>query len=238
MIRIAVCDDEQRIREKLRSYIDKYAKNKFIKIHVDTYENGKALVLAFEKQYDIIFLDVEMPELNGLETAERIRKQDNLVSIFFLTCHEKYAYQSYSVEANGYQTKPVSYDNFKMLMDKSLIRIQEKQGKILLEGKGTVRMVLKSSIVYISYFNHKLTYHLIDGETIDECGSIKKFLSNDTENLFFQIHKSYIINMIWIEKCKNQEVYLKGMKECLSVSRHRWTEFYDQYLRYCRDKLK
>lgn len=238
MIQIAVCDDELAVRVLIQEYLSRYAKEKNLELHTDFFENGEALILTFGKQYDLIILDVEMPGMDGIKVAEKIREQDKLVIITFLTLYEKYAYRSYLVEASGYQTKPVEYESFRSELEKYLRLIRNNQEKILVENKGKTYSITKNSIVYISYFNHCLTCHLMDGDTINIKGSLKNFMKNDTEHNFCQIHKSYIVNRIWIEKCVNKEVYLKGIPGSLAVSKHRWKSFYEQYLIFCRDKLK
>lgn len=115
-IEIAICDDEQVYIDRMVKYIGVYSEECEMDINITSYNSGKVLLEDVEKdtsKYDIIFLDVEMPDIDGVDTARGIRKVTEDVIICFVTSFEKYAIQAYGVEALAYVIKPVAYSELK-----------------------------------------------------------------------------------------------------------------------------
>ena len=99
MIRIAIVEDEQLFREKILRYLHRYEEKNKQSFSIKTFENGMQFLTDYRPEYDIIFMDIEMPYLSGMETAKRIRKVDSRTAIAFITNMANYAVQGYEVEA-------------------------------------------------------------------------------------------------------------------------------------------
>ena len=105
-MRIAVCDDEERFRQDIRKHID--ALYGSLDVVVDSFSGGKQLIDAFQiRPYDMVFLDIEMPEMDGITLAKKLRSISENIYIVFLTGHVEYALEGYEVNALRYLTKPV-----------------------------------------------------------------------------------------------------------------------------------
>lgn len=134
LFKIAVCDDELSEIKKICDFITRFSFESEIEFIVDRYTNGKSLIKAYNaktEKYDIIFLDVEMPELNGIETAQLIREfPDRNVLIVFITSYPEYMQDSFDVQAFQYLTKPISYHLFKEKFQKIIGYINELQTNI------------------------------------------------------------------------------------------------------------
>ena len=105
-MRIAVCDDEEKFRDQAKSMIDKISGS--LDIVVDTYSNGYKLLEVFDRNpYDVLFLDIEMPAMDGITLAKKLRENSDKIYIIFLTGHVEYAVEGYEVNALRYLTKPV-----------------------------------------------------------------------------------------------------------------------------------
>lgn len=160
MFHIAVCDDEKKYCEEMQQKIYQYAEKNNCEICVDCYYNGEALWLAYEKQYDILILDVEMTGIDGVHLAENIRKTDEEVVIIFSTSHRQYALDGYRVEASGYIVKPFSEETVGRELEKAFRRIRESSYDLAVSFNGEVTMIAMSQLLYVEVYRHKLIYHL------------------------------------------------------------------------------
>ena len=120
MYNIAICDDEQDFVEELQEMIESYARETKTEIRTTTFKNGLELIDRNKIELDLIFLDIQMDMMNGLEAAKRIRQKDGKVSIIFLTSLTKYALAGYEYRAWNYIIKPITYVRLKNELDKRL----------------------------------------------------------------------------------------------------------------------
>ena len=104
-IKIALCDDQEQYIDMLMKHVERYGNEVDTEFNITVYNSGRKLIDDIKtdsKMYDIVFLDVEMPEINGLKIAEAIRQMSEDIVLFFVTGHEQYAREAYQVEALGY----------------------------------------------------------------------------------------------------------------------------------------
>ena len=174
-MRIAIVDDEREMRDKIIDFLERYQKENAVYVEVENFESGKCFLEEFNKNqsddlegkgaYDLILLDVEMPGIDGIETARRIRKVDKDVIIMFITNMAQYAIHGYSVEAIDYVLKPITYEDFKMKINKASRFIERNtQHQIMLnttEGKVPVAI---ADIYYIEVVRHYLHYYTSHGK--------------------------------------------------------------------------
>ena len=114
-MRIAVCDDEERFRLDIKKHIDKIYNS--LDVVVDCFSGGKELIASFEaRPYDLVFLDIEMPEMDGITLAKKLRDMNDKIYIVFLTGHVEYALEGYEVNALRYLTKPIQDDKLKEVL--------------------------------------------------------------------------------------------------------------------------
>ena len=121
-MRIAIVEDEQQQRELLRDYVCQYARDTGAHHTVELFGSGEELLERYSPQYDIILLDIEMPGLNGMETAERIRARDADVVLMFVTNMAQYAVGGYAVGALDFVLKPVNYNTFSLRFARAVKR--------------------------------------------------------------------------------------------------------------------
>lgn len=133
MLKVAICDDNEDFINKMESYLRRFANENTIKLKVNHFFYGQELVMTFiRKKYDIIFLDVKMPEMDGFETAEKIRKKDDEVSLVFCSMFYSVPNVQKCIElgAKDFLKKPVSYKKVEQHLNKvynrKLISSEEK----------------------------------------------------------------------------------------------------------------
>ena len=118
MLKIAICDDESTFLDNIEMFVKKYEKERGTQIFLKKYLSGLDLEDSLNLKFDIVFLDINMPGINGMELAKGIRKKDEHTIIMFLTSLKEYVFEGYQVEASGYLTKPISYKRFSSELDR------------------------------------------------------------------------------------------------------------------------
>lgn len=138
--KIAVCDDSCDFKEILVEFINNILEKNNINCNVSTFCSGYDIIEACgEEEYDIIFLDMEMPGLNGIETGLRIREISNDAIIFYITSHKEFAYESYQVRAKNYLLKPLDINLLENAILEGFEEINEKKKKVeFLDVKDTM----------------------------------------------------------------------------------------------------
>ena len=126
MLRIAVVDDELAMREQLCGYVRQYAEENHLAVEVVPFADGAAIAMPYQTGFDIIMLDVDMPLLGGMPTAERIREEDKNVVLMFITNMAQCAIHGYEVDALDFVVKPVSYAPFSMRLARAVKRARRR----------------------------------------------------------------------------------------------------------------
>ncbi len=225
-INIAVCDDSKDYSEIVTNFILNVISNR-VDCNVSTFNSGNHLVQAFEEnKYDIIFLDMEMPDINGIDTGKKIREVSNNAIIFYLTSHKKYAFESYSVGARDYLLKPVSYATIeKVLVD----CIKELEGNFkyldVKDIKGIVHRIPIDNITHIlrKKADRKLHIYTLDKKEIIVSQSLESVEKSFLHNInIVRSSKSCLINLDSVREInKNIITFINDSEEeasrrCLS----------------------
>ncbi len=237
MIKIAICDDIPREAEKMEKWVTRFSKENKREFLIDIYESGEELLLHYGGQYDILILDIVLKGVNGVRLASHIRKYDQKVLILFSTRSPDYAFESFKADPSGYLLKSQSYEIFSDIFKKTLNRLSKRKCPILICTQGIKQYVELGSIVYVEYFEHKLEIHFMNGSTQIMKGTIKNFKGQDENGVLMHIHKNCLINKMWVEQCGGRKIYLKGIEKPFDVSRPKWKEIEQEYLRYCKERL-
>ncbi len=163
MIRIAIVEDEKENRRLLREYLDRFAAEKGEKLSVTEFIDGVQIAFDHTGEFDLIFLDIEMPGMNGMDAAEKLREKDENVMLIFVTNMAQYALKGYEVQAFDYVLKPLSYKSFSVKFGRALKEIKSRGAggrQIALQNKDGLHRVNISEIRYVEVMNHDLIYHL------------------------------------------------------------------------------
>ncbi len=230
-MQIAICDDEKNIRELIASKIAKqYPSAKII-----LFNSGEELLLS-DKCIDILFLDIQMPHRNGMETARELRKKDKNMIIIFVTAVEEYVFQAFDVGAFHYIVKPIDDVKFKDVLHRVVAEWTSKKAakkepeeKYLMINNGGVHIkVTIDDIVYAEVFNRKVVIHKLN-ETIEYYGKMSELeaLAGDS---FFRPHRAYLINFKYVEKYDATTIYLE--KGTALMAKQKYPEFVKKYMKY------
>lgn len=232
-LNIIVCDDEKIFREQVRTQVEQF----FGKLDCNCleYSDGTAVIEAFQNgiPMDVVFLDIEMPKLEGIATAKQLRTLGCEALILFLTNHIEMAMDGYEVAAFRFLAKPI----VKEKLDKALADLKEElleKKKMVIHFDGEDVVIVLDDIVYIEAMNNYISIVLEQGEY-----TIRKKLSNMENELseltdkFFRIHRGYLVNLAHVKKYHGKEVVLTG-DVTLPISRGSLNEFKERLFAYVR----
>ena len=209
-MRIAICDDEKDIRELIANKVEK----QYPDAEIIFFQSGEELLLV-DESIDILFLDIQMSGIDGMETARELRKKDKKVILIFVTAVEEYVFQAFDVGAFNYIVKPIDDGKFSDVLHRAVDEwssqnINEKEPEeryVLINNSGVHTKVILDEIVYAEVFNRKVVIHKLDWE-IEYYGKM-----SDLESLagdsFFRSHRAYLINFKYVEKYDATTIYLE-----------------------------
>lgn len=236
MFRIAVCDDEAYFRnceEKLiREYMGKWG----YVCQVDLYASGKELLDKADAEflYDILFLDISMEELDGLQTAERIRKLSETVCIVFVTAYITYALEGYKVGAVRYLLKEEDSleSSLKECLDTIMERLNKEEAMCEFEFQGGKKRMKADAVLYVESRLHKVHFYVAeDGvkeySRYDRLDEVEKELR---QYGFCRVHQSFLVNMKHAKSVERYKVTLENGAE-VSISKKYYKDVEKEYIR-------
>lgn len=223
MYRIALVDDEKKFTDQLEEYIKQYQSENTVEFQVSVFHSSTDFLSGFEKEYDLILLDVEMPGLNGMELAHKIRETDEQVVLMFITNMAQYAIHGYSVGALDFVTKPLNYYTFAMKLTRALKRVPKKESSsLLLTMADGVKRIEIRQIYYLEVQNRLLHYYTDEGEFV-----VRGTLQSAEEKLkgypFEKCNHWYLVNLMHVKEVR-KNIAVVGSHE-LEISRRNKTAF-------------
>lgn len=206
-MRIAVCDDERQYCEQMRLTIEKMYQS--LDVIVDTYQTGRELLHQFAtRKYDVIFLDIEMPGIDGISLARKLREIDEELRLVFLTSHVEYALKGYEVQALRYLTKPVQEDKLIEVLSYVMEQIRN-QKKIWIKTEAGEERVSVSAILYLEAQNQNILICTAEHSYVVRY-NLRDYERELRESGFFRIHRGYLVSLGKITAVRKNEVILEG----------------------------
>lgn len=231
MYRIAVVEDEQQYRDEVCQYIEQYATEHQLKFDVTTYTDGQEIVDDVQKHYDIIFFDIEMTQLNGMDAAKVIRKRDVNVVMVFITNMAQYAIEGYEVGALDFVLKPIDYYGFSFRLARALGRVQKKQGNLefAINTPGGIKKLNSNDIYYIEIENRFLVYHTAEGD-FSQRGTLQSAEEMFQDYHFVKCNHWYLVNLKYVTEIEENIVHVAGSR--LEISRRNRAHFLKEVTEY------
>lgn len=234
-MRIAICDDEKGIREKIKSLVEKQSTD----CHVESFCEGGELLEAAkspDKGFDIVFLDIQMRGMNGIETARALRKQDDMAVLIFVTAIKEYVFEAFDVSAFHYLIKPIEEQKFMEVFDRAVREVKRHKngaGKRIFVRTGKRSLTLRpDSILYIENKAKKLEIH-----TTAEVIEIYAAMSGLEKELgagFYRCHRGYLVNMAYIAEYSKDSITLSN-GDSIYLAKEKYNAFVKTYMRYLRN---
>lgn len=236
MFRIAIVDDDKKQSEEFEGYIRRYAAETRQPVEAQVFADGMDFISDYKGGFDLILMDIAMPHMDGLEAAHRLRERDANVCLIFVTSLAQCAIKGYEVSAFDFLVKPVSYDLFKIKLDKVLAYLGGRKNAVFaVHSAGFMRMVPLADIKYVESIKHYLYFHIAEGrspggEELKMRGSLGDIKPLFSANNFVEINRSLLVNLAYVEGYAPAEVTVSG--EALPLSRLYKADFLNALTRY------
>ena len=242
MITIAVCDDEKVLLDTVSRTVKSEFEDAGININLTPYQNGNDLLKKHsEKPFNILFLDISMPAINGFEVAKKARELNRDVFIIFVTSNDELVYESFSYQPFYFVKKNTETglrNDVAVVVRKLISHMRQYEGVLLEISPGRKSTVLYRDIMYIKSDKHYLEYYMSDKSVARQRGTMSDVEQSPAEHGFIKIHKRNLVNMNYIKYIDNRmlEVVLKNNTK-LEMSRNCKTETEERYIKFMRSLI-
>lgn len=217
MVRIAIVEDSENERAKIRECLSDYERNSGVIFDLQEFSNGLDFLESYTPEYDLVFMDIEMPGLNGMETAKELRKIDFSVLLIFITNLAQYAISGYEVDALDFILKPINRYSFAIKLKRALSRVSKKtEDYMSVKTDGETRAVRISSILWIDVNGHYVVYHTAEGD-FTEYTTLKEAAAKVNRGAFALVNRSCLVNLRRVEAIARDNVSIGSVK--LDISR-------------------
>lgn len=236
LYRIAICDDELSQITIVEDYLTRFSIKTDTEFHIERFSSGNELLKKYYNEkspFDLVFMDMEMPGRNGIETAEEIRKiPDRNVIIAFITSYPEYMQDSFDVQVSQYLTKPISYELFEQKLEKMLAYIGELETNITVISQKNGEIILHlDDIVCIESEKRTGVVITTNKDEITIKGKLAYFEKELADKYFISIHRTCLANMKYIRKFNADSLEFSTGKT-VSVSRRRLSEIKEAFSKY------
>lgn len=239
MIKVAFCDDDKSVLNELESLLDQYRTKHNQEIEYTVFFNSLELLAEIEKgvRYDILFLDIILPNENGISIAKEIRQYDSVVKIIFLTSSAEFAVQSYTVNAYFYQMKPIREEEFFSLMDSVINECRkEHQYSLILRCKSGITRIDLNGLAYCEVYGRTLLFHMENGGVLEGTGSMDNLYKQLLQyKNFIRPHRAYVVNMKYIRNISGKAITMENLVE-IPIPHGKYSEIKNSYLAYAFER--
>lgn len=234
---IAVCDDEKIFREEIIGALYDYFGK--LEINCKEYENGASLLAAFEQGEDIqaLFLDIEMPEIDGMATANMLRARGFEAPIIFLTSHTEMAMEGYEVAAFRFLGKPANPEKLEKTLRDLKEELCEKK-KLIIRSEGEDVILVLDDICYVEAQNNSVLIKTTAKDYVirRKIADLEKEMGELSDD-FFRVHRGYIVNFAHVKKHVGTDIVLDS-GETIPLSRSLVNEFKQRLFAYVRGSVR
>ena len=231
MYNILICDDDKNILEQLQKYIMEFFKSRKLKSpEICCYNSGEAL-LSDAGSKDIVFLDIEMPGMNGIYVGNELKKANKNVIIFVVTSYSEFLDEAMRFHVFRYLSKPLDKQRFFRNMKDALAYYNSITTKIPVETKQGVYSFPASQIITIEAQGRKVIVHTTR-QDFDSIHNMDYWLEQLPKNSFFQTHRSFIVNFEHIVDFDHSTIHLSNQQIAAYLTRRKYSSFKNAYLLY------
>lgn len=219
---IAIVDDDENAAANLIDYFHQYTAQTEIKFNIKHFTDAEKFISSYRNsEYAIVFMDIDLPGINGIEAAHQLRYKDNSVVLLFITRMAQYAHKGYEVDALDYIVKPLRYADFCLKMKKAInvARSREAHTFLFPTGNGVI-CFSTDKIMFVEVMGHQLRFQLVDGE-IEARGTLSEIEKRLEGCGFLRCNNCYLVNTRFINSVEGYDVDVGGHILKISHPRHR-----------------
>ena len=232
MLRFILCDDDELQLDEIAGFIRQWADTNKINVEISQFTSGKAVLEQFQPQRnDIVICDIMMPDMDGLTLANSLRSLRPDFHIIFMSSSKDFALQAYDAHPYGYLVKPCSYEAFSGLLGNLMQKVRMHTLSVY-SGHETYKLPI-TDISFVEATNRQTVFNMKDGRSIatrDTLASIQDMLLKYPA--FFKPHRSYIINLQYVEHFNSKEISMKNSACLIPIARGLDKEFKEKYFQF------
>ena len=217
MIKVYVVEDQEKWRQEIDKHLKMYSAEKNILFEISYFTSGEAFLSQYQDDADLVFLDIGLPNMNGIDVARAIRKKNDHLCLVFLTELSQFAIQGYEVNAYDYLVKPMKYDLFVVKMERILnhLKLTTKKYFTIKDGTGIHRVIF-DDILYMESQKHYVYFHCVD-DVYRMRTSLDDIQDDFLESGFSKVNRSIIVNLAKVIDYSNNDIHIQD--EVLPLSR-------------------
>jgi DNA-binding LytR/AlgR family response regulator len=226
MIRVAIVEDEDVPAQNLIKYLGRFQDENDLQFEIARYSSGEEFLSAYKNQFDLVLMDIELPDRDGMSVCHDLRKLDAGVIIIFVTNLAQYAVKGYEVDALDFVVKPVAYPVMALKIKRAVDRIKRfsrREGrKITVKDGDLTRSIEHADIKYIEILAHKIIFHTIHGN-FKSYGTLKELEGEFSDTDFIRCNSCYLVNLKYVTSVSGYSCVVGG--EELQISQPRRKAF-------------
>ena len=228
-MRILICDDEQKFVDDLKFHIERYMQTHLISAEITTAVSPVEIAES-ETAYDLAFLDIQMPGMDGIALAKKLKERKNRIIIFFVTAFDKYQDEAMDLNTFRFFEKPFDENRLYAGLDRAMEFLDESYIDIFVEKGAQVEKVLVDDIRFVRRENRKVTVFTVDGEYNSKL-SFDELIEKLPNTFFFRVHNSFLVNVHHITKYSYDEIWLGDKRIDIAVrKRAEFRKFWFDYI--------
>lgn len=235
MIQVAIVEDQPSAAQVLGRCLLRYQTERKLELKITAFFSGVAFLSDTTTMYDIVFMDIEMPHMDGMQVSAEMRKRNTETCLIFVTNMAQYAIRGYEVAAMDFLLKPVTYQTVAFRLDRAIaiIRKRKKTELTIKQKNGLVRLQI-SDIYYVESIQHQIVYHTGNGE-IETWGSLNQVEQILPGSDFARCNASYLVNLCHVDRVRDNFVYVGGVE--LSLTRGKKQSFMKALMAYLEESV-
>lgn len=224
-INIALVEDEADAANTEIGFLNRYAKEKGLSFTINHFKDGISFLEHYKPEYDIILMNIQLPDYNGLEAAKRIRRLDQSTAIIFITNMANLAINCYEVDALDFIVKPPEYFSFSVKLGRAIARIErERKNNICITtGRGIVKLPA-SAVKYVEVMGHSLVYHTTEGD-YNAYGSLNRVEESLVPAGFSRCNSCYLVNLRYVKRIDGFTAFIGSEEEAIAISHAKKKDF-------------
>ncbi len=234
MLNIAIVEDDAADAEQLKGHIKKYEAETGTAMKVQVFRDGELFLLNYKTHFDIVFMDIKLVGIDGMEAARRLRTIDQKIVIVFVTSMAQYAIKGYEVDACDFAVKPLSYADFYIKMRRAVERVKKDDtDMITVKAPGNIVKISASSVYYVEVIKHDLIWHTVGGE-IRSHGTMREVEDMLRPFSFYRVHHSYLVNLAYVFAVRGDTITVNDVT--INISRAKKGDFMVKFAQFAKKR--
>lgn len=231
---IAIVEDEKDSYEKLVSYLERCKDEFDIELNIKWYKSAVSFLEKYSKNCQLVFMDIDLPGMNGMDAVKKLREKDGQVCVVFVTNLAQYAVNGYAVNAFDFIVKPLVYSDFYMKFKRIMnsFALKTSKGIWVVTRNGKYR-IEADQIMYVEVMKHEISYNMANGKKITFSGTLKKVHEELNGLPFVLCNRCYLVNLAYIKEVRDEYVYIGN--DVLQISLSKKKAFLNSLNKYLSD---